>query len=71
MWVVTYRKYFYLISIVLTALSVAAISAFGLKPGIEFTGGAILEVNYLAGRPTPDALKTELAKLEWQYPYLQ
>jgi preprotein translocase subunit SecF len=66
MWVVTYRKYFYLISIVLTALSVAAISAFGLKPGIEFTGGAILEVNYLAGRPTPDALKTELAKLEWQ-----
>jgi len=66
MWVVTYRKYFYLVSVVLVAASIAAIAVFGMKPGIEFTGGAILEVNYLAGRPSPDALKTELAKLEWQ-----
>jgi preprotein translocase subunit SecF len=66
MWVVTYRKYFYIVSIILSAASIFAIMTFGVKPGIEFTGGAILEVNYIAGRPTPDALKTELAKLEWQ-----
>jgi len=66
MWVVTYRKYFYMVSVILTGLSIAAIATFGLKPGIEFTGGAILEINYLAGRPTADTLKAELAKLEWQ-----
>ncbi len=66
MWVVTYRKYFYAFSVILTALSIAAIATFGLKPGIEFTGGAILEINYLAGRPSVDTLKVELAKLEWQ-----
>jgi preprotein translocase subunit SecF len=66
MWVVTYRKYFYLVSLVLTVASIMAIAVFGMKPGIEFTGGAILEVNYLAGRPSSDALKTELAKLDWQ-----
>lgn len=65
MWIVTYRKYFYFFSIILTAASLFAVFTFGLKPGIEFTGGAILEVNYLAGRPSADALKTELAKLEW------
>ena len=66
MWIVTYRKYFYILSAILTIASIVAVVTFGLKPGIEFTGGAILEVNYLAGRPTQDALNTELEKLEWQ-----
>lgn len=38
-------------SVVLVALSIASIAYFGLSLGIDFKGGAVMEVNYSDGRP--------------------
>lgn len=46
MHIVTNRKIFYIISAVLVAASIAAISVWGLNMSIDFTGGSILEVRY-------------------------
>lgn len=40
---IRYSKYWFALSGVLIALSIAAVAAFGLKPSIQFTGGSILE----------------------------
>lgn len=46
MFVVTYRKIFYAFSILFVLGSIFAVSRWGLNPGIDFKGGAILEVEY-------------------------
>lgn len=56
MFVIKYRKIFFIISAVVIGLSVFAVSFFGLQLGIDFTGGSITEVSYPDGRPA----KTEL-----------
>jgi preprotein translocase subunit SecF len=64
MFIVKYRKFFYLLSALLVILSLASLFVWGLKPGIDFKGGSILEVEYAAGtRPTADSLKTSLTAL--------
>lgn len=54
MFVVTYRKIFYAISAVLIALSIFAISFWGLNFGIDFKGGSILEASFKAGSAVSD-----------------
>lgn len=44
-----HRRAFYAISAVVTGLSLAAWLMWGLKPGIDFTGGSLLEVGFAAG----------------------
>ena len=46
MRVVRFRKWFFAISAVLVLVSVAALIAFRLNPGIDFTGGAAVNVAY-------------------------
>ncbi|MEN9390204.1 MAG: hypothetical protein RLZZ283_304 [Candidatus Parcubacteria bacterium] len=46
MWIVTHRKIFYTLSAVLLVLSIGATLVFGLKYGIDFTGGSLLEISY-------------------------
>lgn len=46
MFIVTHRKFFYIFSGVLIALSLIALSLWGLRFGIDFTGGSLLEVEY-------------------------
>jgi preprotein translocase subunit SecF len=64
MFVVTYRKIFYVISGILVGGSLVAVLMYGLNFGIDFKGGSILEVEYPAGRPTQVALEEALAPLE-------
>ena len=52
MFVIKNRKIFFFISGLLVILSVLAIIFFGLKPGIDFTGGSILEIEYVANSNT-------------------
>lgn len=52
MWIVKHRKIFYGISILLTVVSIAALSIWGLKFGIDFKGGSLLEVAYTEGSPS-------------------
>jgi preprotein translocase subunit SecF len=61
MFVITYRKYFFAFSALLLLSSLFAIFAWGLKPGIDFTGGALIEVSYEGGRPDVSAVRQALA----------
>lgn len=63
MWVIKYRKIFYLISGLLVLASLFAIFHFGLNFGIDFTGGSIVEVEYPGARPALNDVKTAVAKL--------
>ncbi len=51
MFIVKHRKIFISISAVLVVVAIALLSIFGLKFGIDFKGGAQLEVLYSEGRP--------------------
>ncbi len=64
MWVVTYRKIFYSISIVLVLACVVSLAVWGLKPGIDFTGGTLIEVAYPAGRPDQSVVASSLAVID-------
>ena len=63
MFVVTYRKVFYTISAILVIGSLVAVSVWGLKPGIDFKGGSILEVEYAANRPDQATLTQSIEPL--------
>jgi preprotein translocase subunit SecF len=64
MWVVNNRKIFYAISIILVLASVAALVAWGIKPGIDFTGGTLVEVSYPGGRPDQSAIAAQLSVID-------
>ena len=64
MLVVTHRKLFYILSGVLVAVSVIALAFWGLKPGIDFKGGSLLEITYPDGRPEKTEVENALAPLE-------
>lgn len=46
-----YQNYFFFIPATATVLALAAISIFGLQPGIDLKGGSLLQVTYPDGRP--------------------
>ena len=53
MWIIKHRKIWYAFSLLIVIASLFSMFNFGLKQGIDFTGGALLEVEYAA---KPDAL---------------
>lgn len=46
-----FQNYFFALPVIAIVLAVAAIFVWGLKPGIDLKGGALLEVAYPEGRP--------------------
>ena len=64
MWVVKYRKIFYIFSGILIIASILSLSIWHLKPGIDFTGGTLVEVQYTAGFPEQSALVSALAPVD-------
>lgn len=64
MWIVSNRKLFYTISIILVAASIAALSVWGLKPGLDFTGGTLVEVSYGGERPSVSFISSALAPID-------
>ncbi|OHA25849.1 MAG: protein-export membrane protein SecF [Candidatus Taylorbacteria bacterium RIFCSPHIGHO2_02_FULL_46_13] len=63
MFVVTYRKFFYILSGSLVALSILAVLVYGLNFGIDFKGGSILEIKYQATRPEMSFVRDEISKV--------
>lgn len=57
------RKYFYIFSGILILVSALSLIAWGLKPGIDFTGGSLLELNFKNERPTADEIQKSLFSL--------
>jgi len=68
---VKYRKIFFVFSGILILGSLVCLGIFGLKPGIDFTGGSILEVEYKTERPSNQIIKDKLADLNLGTIYLQ
>jgi len=63
MYIITHRKWFYLLPAALVALSLAAVLAFGLRGGVDLTGGTLLEVSYPEGRPSVERVEEAVAGL--------
>ncbi|MEI6346259.1 MAG: protein translocase subunit SecF [bacterium] len=61
MFVVLYRKWFYLVSAVLVAVSVASMGMWGLQYGIDFAGGSLIELEYATARPTVEVVQKQIA----------
>lgn len=63
MFIVKYQKYLLLVPAVISAIALLAIGVWGLKAGIDLTGGALLQVSYGNGRPTVMEVQTAMSKL--------
>lgn len=69
MFVINHKKIFFSVSVILVTLSVFSVCFFGFNFGIDFKGGAILEIAYPANNsealpPKVENLKLALQKLE-------
>jgi len=56
-----YSKIYFIFSVILILASIVSLIVFGLKPGIDFTGGSILEVEYKGERHSNQQIKELLA----------
>jgi len=59
-----YRKFYFIFSGILILASLVCLIIFGLKPGIDFTGGSILEIEYQTERPSNQEIKETLSGLD-------
>lgn len=59
------RKYPYLLSGILVLASVLSLIAWGLKPGLDFTGGSLLEVSFSQERPEVAEVNSALNPLNF------
>jgi len=60
---IKYRRIYYIFSGVMILSSIFALVSFGLKFGIDFTGGSVSEVEFLEGRPSSQEIQNKLADL--------
>lgn len=58
--VIGYRKIYYFLSGILVLTSITSLFFWGLKFGIDFTGGSLIEVNYLDARPSTEDLSLKI-----------
>lgn len=61
--IIRLRKVWYAVSVVLVGSSILSVAMFGLKQGIDFTGGSSLSIRF-DERPTPTQIEASLASLE-------
>jgi preprotein translocase subunit SecF len=64
MFIINNKKIFLSISAVLILVSIVLISLFGLKRGIDFKGGSLMEVSYITDRPEISLIQESIKKLE-------
>ena len=64
MWVVNHRKLFYTFSGLLVLASVVSLFVWGLQPGIDFTGGTLIELQYPSGRPDQAVVASSLTAID-------
>jgi len=65
MFIVKYRKIFYAISILLVVASIASLSIWGFKLGIDFKGGTSITFQYTTERPNIDIVKGKIDTLDF------
>lgn len=62
---IRYRKIFYIISGTLFLISLAVFIIWGLNPAIDFTGGSLLEIEYVEYRPEIDPIRDKVSAPEF------
>ncbi len=60
MYIVEHRKLFFFITGAITLAALVSVAVFGLKLGLDFTGGTLVQATYPSGRPSPVALTESL-----------
>lgn len=65
MAIIKHRKIWYVISGLLVLTSVFSIFYFGFKLGIDFTGGSLLEIEYLNNRPENSIIQEKISRLNF------
>ena len=63
MMVTNHRKIFLTISVLIIVTAMVAVGVFGLRLGIDFTGGTLTEVTYPDGRPGASVMEERLNTL--------
>ena len=58
------RKIWYTVSIILVSLSIIGWFLWGLKYGIDFTGGSLMDVSYAQQRPSMDQVKVAFEQIQ-------
>lgn len=71
MFIVKYKKIFFILSAALVLASVFSLFYFGFKFGIDFKGGSIVEISYTETRPDIETLKQKMDELAFGNIYLQ
>ena len=71
MTIIGARKFSYTVSLTLVALSYLALAMWGLKLGIDFTGGSLLEVEFAGARPENNAILEQLNKADIESAVIQ
>jgi preprotein translocase subunit SecF len=66
MFVVKYRKIFYVLSGLLIAGSIFAISIWGLRPGVDFSGGSLISVTFPENSPSTEEVNQVLQNLNFK-----
>jgi len=61
--IIRYKTLWLLIAGILVAASIAALAIWGLKFGIDFTGGSLLEVEFSGERPAVKDMTADLVSL--------
>ncbi|MBV9349221.1 MAG: protein translocase subunit SecF [Patescibacteria group bacterium] len=61
MWIIAHRKGFYVFTGIVVVAALASLFLWGLKFGIDFTGGSLLEVAYTESVPTVSDVNTALS----------
>lgn len=64
MFIVNHRRIFYIISILLALAGLFCTFYYGLRLGIDFTGGSLLEVEYSGARPEISVLQKNIEGIE-------
>jgi preprotein translocase subunit SecF len=62
--IISKTKYAYIFSITLTILSILSLFVWGLKFGIDFTGGTLAEIQFVNSVPTNQELEETLKSME-------
>ena len=62
--IVKYRKIYFFFSFLVILSSIVVLFLFGLKAGIDFTGGSILELEYIEERPKNEKILADLEGID-------
>lgn len=68
---VKYRKIYFIFSGILILASILSLLIFGLNPGIDFTGGSIMEIEYVNERLSNEEIRSELSEFDLGDTYIQ